>query len=119
MCYNDVCVVDQEPQRREAAMDKLQYLKGVFEEEGADGVGEQLHAMDAEALRILTSAAKLPLRAGGKVRSVAELRSMLQDHVASALGADDEEQAGNLRHPFCRPLSSERIQYPHTIQVSM
>ena len=83
MCYNDVCVVDQEPQRREAAMDKLQYLKGVFEEEGAYGVGEQLHAMDAEALRRLTLAAKLPLRAGSKNLSVSQ--TALVSHVIDQL----------------------------------
>ena len=107
----DVCVVDQEPRGDKTAIEQLEHLKAVFSEEGADGVGEKLYAMDAQALRILTSAAKLPLRAGGKVRSVAELRSMLQDHVASALGADDEEQAGNLHHSPCRPLSEERVQY--------
>ena len=67
-----MCVVDLEPRGEKTAIEQLEYLKAVFSEEGADGVGEKLYAMDAEALRILTSAAKLPLRAGGKVRSVAE-----------------------------------------------
>ena len=64
-------------------------------------------------------AAGLSLRAGGKRRSVAELRSALAEHIASAPGADEAEEAGNLHHSFCRSLSSERIQYPRTIQVSM
>ena len=102
-----------------AAMEKLEYLKAVFSEEGAEGVGEKLESTDRDTLRTVTVAAGLSLRAGGKLRSVAELRSALAEHVASAPGADDEEQAGNLHHSFCRPLSSERIQYPRTIQVSM
>ena len=44
VCYA-VCVVDQEPQRRQAAIDKLQYLKAVFSEDDADGLGEQLHGL--------------------------------------------------------------------------
>ena len=76
----------------------MQYLKAVFSEEGADGVGTQLQCMEQDTLRKVTAAAGLSLRAGGKLRSVAELRSALQDHVASTLGAEDEEQAGNLHH---------------------
>ena len=37
VCYA-VCVVDQEPQRRQAAIDKLQHLKAVFSEDGTDGL---------------------------------------------------------------------------------
>ena len=99
-------------------MEKLEYLKAVFSEKGAEGVGEKLESTDRDTLRTVTVAAGLSLRAGGKRRSVAELRSALAEHIASAPGADDEEQAGNLRHSFCRPLCSERRQYPHTIQVA-
>ena len=92
-------------------MEKLEYLKAVFSEEGADGVAEKLRSMDRDTLRTVTSAAGLSIRAGGQRLSAAELRSGLKDHVASALGAQDEEQAGNLHHSVCRPVSKERIQY--------
>ena len=58
-----------------AAMEKLEYLKAVFSEEGAEGVGEKLDSTDRDTLRTVTVAAGLSLRAGGKRRSVAELRS--------------------------------------------
>ena len=106
-----VCVVDQQPRGEHAAMEKLEYLKAVFSEEGADGVGEKLQSMDINALRTVTSAAGLSRRADGKLISAAELCSALRNHLASALGADDEAQAGNLHHSVCRPLSKERIQY--------
>ena len=89
-----VCVVDRQPRGEHAAMEKLEYLKAVFSEEGADGVGEKLQSMDINALRTVTSAAGLSIRAGGQRLSAAELRSGLKDHVASALGADGQEQAG-------------------------
>ena len=44
LCYA-VCVVDQEPGGEKTAIEQLEYLKAVFSEEGADGVGEQLHAV--------------------------------------------------------------------------
>ena len=74
-----------------AAMEKLEYLKAVFSEEGAEGVGEKLESTDRDTLRTVTVAAGLSLRAGGKRRSVAELRSALAEHIASAPGADEEE----------------------------
>ena len=91
-------------------MEKLEYLKAVFSEEGADGVAEKLRSMDRDTLRTVTSAAGLSIRAGGQRLSAAELRSGLKDHVASALGAQDEEQAGNLHHSDCRPVPKERLQ---------
>ena len=98
--------------QRHAAMEQLEYLKAVFTEEGADGVGKQLQSMGINALRTLTSAAGLPLRAGGKLRPASDLRSAVKDHVTRSLGADGEEQAGNLHHSvFCR-LSKERIHVP-------
>ena len=73
-----------------AAMEKLEYLKAVFSE-GAEGLGEKLESTDTDTLRTVTVAAGLSLRAGGKRRSVAELRSALAEHIASAPGADEEE----------------------------
>ena len=84
LCYA-VCVVDQEPRGEKTAVEELQYLKTVFSEKGAHGVREHLHAMNAKALRTLTSAAGLPLRAGGKMRVASELRSALLAHVAVTL----------------------------------
>ena len=78
-------MVDQEPGGEKTAIEQLEYLKAVFSEEGADGVGEQLQSMDRDTLRTVTAAAGLSRRAGGKLRSVAELRFALKDHVASAL----------------------------------
>ena len=97
-CYA-VRVVDQEPRGEKTAIEQLQYLKDVFSEEGAEGVGEQLRSMDINALRTVTSAAGLSCRAGGKLRSAAELRSALKDHLAGVLGANGDEQAGN--HDLC------------------
>ena len=90
-------------------MEKLEYLKAVFSEEGADGVAEKLRSMDRDTLRTVTSAAGLSIRAGGQRRSAAELRSGLKDHVASALGAQDEEQAGNLHHSDRDQLCKEHV----------
>ena len=98
MCY-DVCVVDQEPRGGKTAIGQWEYLKAVFSEEGADGVGEKLQSMDRDTLRTVASAAGLSLRAGGKLRSAAELRSALKDHLAGVLGANGDEQAGN--HDLC------------------
>ena len=106
----DVCVVDQEPRAGKTAIGEWEYLKAVFSEEGAAGVGEKVRSMDRDTLRTVTSAAGLSIRAGGQRLSAAELRSGLKDHVASALGAQDEEQAGNLHHSDCRPVSKERLQ---------
>ena len=78
-------MVDQEPGGEKTAIEQLEYLKAVFSEEGADGVGEQLQSMDRDTLRTVTAAAGLSRRAGGKLRSVAEWRFALKDHVASAL----------------------------------
>ena len=47
-------------------MEKLEYLKAVFSEEGADGVAEKLRSMDRDTLRTVTSAAGLSIRAGGQ-----------------------------------------------------
>ena len=91
-------MVDQEPRGEKTAIEQLQSLKDVFSEKGADGVGEQLECMERDTLRKVTAAAGLSCRAGGKLRSAAELRSALKDHLAGALGADGEEQAGNLHH---------------------
>ena len=104
-----VCVVYQEPRGEKTAIEQLQYLKDVFSEEGADGVGEQLRSMDINALRTVTSAAGLSIRAGGRRCSAAELRSALKDHLASALGADGEEQAGNLQHSDRDQLCKEHV----------
>ena len=108
MCY-DVCVVDQEPRGGKTAIGQWEYLKAVFSEEGADGVGEKVRSMDRDTLRTVASAAGLSLRAGGKLRSVAELRSALKDHVASALGADGDEQVGNLQHSDRDQLCKEHV----------
>ena len=108
MCY-DVCVVDQEPRGGKTAIGQWEYLKAVFSEEGADGVGEKVRSMDRDTLRTVASAAGLSLRAGGKLRSAAELRSALKDHVASALGADGDEQVGNLQHSDRDQLCKEHV----------
>ena len=104
-----VCVVYQEPRGEKTAIENLQNLKTVFSEKGADGVGEQLDAMDREAVRRLTSAAGLPLRAGGKMLVASELRSALQDYVTVTLCADGEEQAGNLHRSDRDQLCKEHV----------
>ena len=109
MCHA-VCVVDQEPRGEKAAIEQLEYLKAVFSEQGIDGMGEQLQSMDINALRTVTAAAGLSIRSDGKLRPASELRAAVKDHVASALGADGQEQAGKVYHSVCRPLSKERIQ---------
>ena len=120
MCY-DVCVVDQEPRGgKTAIIGQWEYLKAVFSEEGADGVGEKLHSMDRDTLRTVASAAGLSLRAGGKLRSAAELRSALKDHLAGALGADGEEQAGNLHHLDRDQLCKEHVMWKfESLQLDM
>ena len=108
MCY-DVCVVDQEPRGGKTAIGQWEYLKAVFSEAGADGVGEKVRSMDRDTLRTVASAAGLSLRAGGKLRSAAELRSALKDHLAGALGADGDEQAGSLHHSDRDQLCKEHV----------
>ena len=102
-------MVDQEPRGEKTAIEQLQYLKGVFSEEGADGVGEKLQFMDRDTLRTVASAAGLSLQAGGKLRSAAELRSTLKDHLAGALGAGGDEQAGSLHHSDRDQLCKEHV----------
>ena len=108
MCY-DVCVVDQEPRAGKTAIGEWEYLKAVFSEEGAAGVGEKLQSMDRDTLRTVTSAAGLSIRAGGQRCSAAELRSALKDHLASAFGADGEEQAGKVHHSDRNQLCKEHV----------
>ena len=119
MCY-DVCVVDQEPRGGKTAIGQWEYLKAVFSEEGADGVGEKVRSMDRDTLRTVASAAGLSLRAGGKLRLAAELRSALKDHVASALGADGDEQVGNLQHSDRDQLCKEHVLWKfESLQLDM
>ena len=94
MCFA-VGIVDQEPRGSEAAMEELQSLAAVFSGDGADRVREELQSMDINALRRVSSAAGLPLRAGVKRLPASDLRSDLLSHVSSASGADGPEQAGN------------------------
>ena len=102
-------MVDQEPRGEKTAIEQLQYLKAVFSEQGIDGMGEQLQSMDINALRTVTAAAGLSIRSDGKLRPASELRSAVKDHVTRSLGADGEEQAGNLHHSVCCRLSKKRI----------
>ena len=113
-------MVDQEPRGEKTAIEQLQYLKAVFSEQGIDGVGEQLMSMDINALRTVTAAAGLSIRSDGKWRSAAELLSALKNHVASVLGADGQEQAGNVHHSDRDQLCKEHVLWKfESLQLDM
>ena len=113
-------MVDQEPRGEKAAIEQLEYLKAVFSEQGIDGMGEQLQSMDINALRTVTAAAGLSIRSDGKWRSAAELLSALKNHVASVLGADGQEQAGNVHHSDRDQLCKEHVLWKfESLQLDM
>ena len=113
-------MVDQEPRGEKTAIEQLEYLKAVFSEQGIDGMGEQLQSMDINALRTVTAAAGLSIRSDGKWRSAAELLSALKNHVASVLGADGQEQAGNVHHSDRDQLCKEHVLWKfESLQLDM
>ena len=90
-------------------MKKLESLTAAYPRECVDGVREELLCTSIDFLRKVHAAAGLPLRAGGKLLPASDSRPALLSHVASASGADGQEQAGNLHDLDCYPLCKERI----------